>query len=54
MPQLDTVYIFAVYLWTWFVLHLASQKIKTLHITMSPKKQQHKNPIKLTPTLPWT
>nr|YP_002970598.1 ATP synthase F0 subunit 8 [Thermophis zhaoermii]ACR55925.1 ATP synthase F0 subunit 8 [Thermophis zhaoermii] len=54
MPQLDTVYVFTIYLWTWFVLHRTSQKIKTFPITSSPKKQQRTKPNKLTPQLPWT
>nr|YP_010163943.1 ATP synthase F0 subunit 8 [Gonyosoma frenatum]QRK25747.1 ATP synthase F0 subunit 8 [Gonyosoma frenatum] len=33
MPQLDTIYILTVYLWTWLTLHLTMKKIKTFHMT---------------------
>nr|YP_003540699.1 ATP synthase F0 subunit 8 [Hypsiglena chlorophaea chlorophaea]YP_003540764.1 ATP synthase F0 subunit 8 [Hypsiglena sp. DGM-2008]YP_003540777.1 ATP synthase F0 subunit 8 [Hypsiglena ochrorhyncha nuchalata]YP_003540790.1 ATP synthase F0 subunit 8 [Hypsiglena ochrorhyncha klauberi]YP_003540888.1 ATP synthase F0 subunit 8 [Hypsiglena chlorophaea deserticola]QKY63948.1 ATP synthase F0 subunit 8 [Hypsiglena sp. 1 DGM-2008]ACD77333.1 ATP synthase F0 subunit 8 [Hypsiglena sp. DGM-2008]ACD77346.1  len=54
MPQLDTVYIFFIYIWTWFILYLITQKVKTFMIMSSPKKQQQTKPNKPSPTLPWT
>nr|YP_003540875.1 ATP synthase F0 subunit 8 [Imantodes cenchoa]ACD77411.1 ATP synthase F0 subunit 8 [Imantodes cenchoa] len=53
MPQLDTVYIFFTYLWTWLIILLTMQKIKTFTISTDPEKQQMK-PNTQTPTLPWT
>nr|YP_003540901.1 ATP synthase F0 subunit 8 [Leptodeira polysticta]ACD77453.1 ATP synthase F0 subunit 8 [Leptodeira polysticta] len=50
MPQLDTVYIFFTYLWTWLIIFLTVQKIKTFMIVSSPKK--HLTNLNQ-PTLPW-
>nr|YP_009048361.1 ATP synthase F0 subunit 8 [Euprepiophis perlaceus]AHG24488.1 ATP synthase F0 subunit 8 [Euprepiophis perlaceus]AHH24458.1 ATP synthase F0 subunit 8 [Euprepiophis perlaceus] len=50
MPQLDTIYILMVYLWTWTTLYLITQKIKTFMMTMNPMIYPT---IKSTPTLPW-
>nr|YP_003540803.1 ATP synthase F0 subunit 8 [Sibon nebulatus]ACD77372.1 ATP synthase F0 subunit 8 [Sibon nebulatus] len=56
MPQLDTVYVFYIYLWTWLILYLIMQKIKTVMFATNPKKQPQTAPNKPThtPTLPWT
>nr|QKY64000.1 ATP synthase F0 subunit 8 [Hypsiglena affinis] len=54
MPQLDTVYIFFTYIWTWFILYLITLKVKTFMIMSSPKKQQQTKLNKPSPTLPWT
>nr|YP_010034314.1 ATP synthase F0 subunit 8 [Pseudoxenodon stejnegeri]QOW83892.1 ATP synthase F0 subunit 8 [Pseudoxenodon stejnegeri] len=52
MPQLDTIFILAVYLWTWLTLPLLTQKIKAFTMPTEPKKQ-HMTTIKSTPMLPW-
>nr|YP_009108277.1 ATP synthase F0 subunit 8 [Elaphe davidi]AIU94302.1 ATP synthase F0 subunit 8 [Elaphe davidi] len=36
MPQLDTIHILMTYLWTWTMLHLMMQKIKTIMMTTNP------------------
>nr|AEM53584.1 ATPase 8 [Pituophis lineaticollis lineaticollis] len=36
MPQLDIVYILSTYLWTWMMLYLMMQKIKTILMTTNP------------------
>nr|YP_009171109.1 ATP synthase F0 subunit 8 [Ptyas dhumnades]AGT79944.1 ATP synthase F0 subunit 8 [Ptyas dhumnades]ALN11713.1 ATP synthase F0 subunit 8 [Ptyas dhumnades] len=51
MPQLDTVYILMTYLWTWLMLHLTTQKIKTFLMTTNPMIRT--TPHKPTPALPW-
>nr|AEM53558.1 ATPase 8 [Pituophis deppei deppei]AEM53560.1 ATPase 8 [Pituophis deppei deppei]AEM53562.1 ATPase 8 [Pituophis deppei deppei]AEM53564.1 ATPase 8 [Pituophis deppei deppei]AEM53565.1 ATPase 8 [Pituophis deppei deppei] len=50
MPQLDTVYILMTYLWTWAMLHLMTQKIKTILMTTNPTID---TPNKPTLTLLW-
>nr|YP_008578509.1 ATP synthase F0 subunit 8 [Sibynophis chinensis]AGV52149.1 ATPase subunit 8 [Sibynophis chinensis] len=52
MPQLDTIYIMLIYLWTWSVLYMVIKKTKMLLIKSTPKKEQTKM---ITPTnaLPW-
>nr|YP_009250809.1 ATP synthase F0 subunit 8 [Ptyas mucosa]AMY15596.1 ATP synthase F0 subunit 8 [Ptyas mucosa]ANO44259.1 ATP synthase F0 subunit 8 [Elaphe carinata] len=36
MPQLDTIYILMIYMWTWTMLYLMMQKIKTTLMTANP------------------
>nr|QAA79064.1 ATP synthase F0 subunit 8 [Elaphe sauromates] len=36
MPQLDTIYTLMTHLWTWTVLYLMTQKIKTVMMTTCP------------------
>nr|YP_010177308.1 ATP synthase F0 subunit 8 [Pareas formosensis]QSQ87107.1 ATP synthase F0 subunit 8 [Pareas formosensis] len=53
MPQLNIIYVFMTYLWTWFILYSITQKIKTYQITMTPLN----NATKMGPpmmNLPWT
>nr|AET97678.1 ATPase 8 [Crotalus pricei pricei] len=55
MPQLDTVHILTVYLWTWLTLALISLKIKTFPMIIKPKKNNcNPSPKPTTPLLPWT
>nr|YP_008474743.1 ATP synthase F0 subunit 8 [Oocatochus rufodorsatus]AGS12967.1 ATP synthase F0 subunit 8 [Oocatochus rufodorsatus] len=51
MPQLDTIYILTIYLWTWMMLHLMTQKIKTVSMTANPMICL--TPNKPTLMLPW-
>nr|YP_010127260.1 ATP synthase F0 subunit 8 [Opisthotropis guangxiensis]QPO84664.1 ATP synthase F0 subunit 8 [Opisthotropis guangxiensis] len=53
MPQLDTIYIFLIFMWTWLMLHLTVKKINTFLMTTGPKKLDIKNK-KQMQTLPWT
>nr|YP_002290835.1 ATP synthase F0 subunit 8 [Ophiophagus hannah]ACF94340.1 ATP synthase F0 subunit 8 [Ophiophagus hannah] len=54
MPQLSTAHIFLIHLWTWFVLYLITQKIKTVLMNKTPTNAPPMKPNKPTPTLPWT
>nr|YP_009867136.1 ATP synthase F0 subunit 8 [Orientocoluber spinalis]QKG04171.1 ATP synthase F0 subunit 8 [Orientocoluber spinalis] len=51
MPQLDTIYILMTYLWTWIMLYLATQKIKTFLMTSHP--MIHPEPNKPMTPMPW-
>nr|CAL69861.1 ATPase subunit 8 [Pantherophis guttatus guttatus] len=51
MPQLDTVYILMIYLWTWTMLYLMTQKIKTILMTTNPTT--YSAPKTSTSTLSW-
>nr|YP_001434505.1 ATP synthase F0 subunit 8 [Pantherophis slowinskii]ABF29851.1 ATP synthase F0 subunit 8 [Pantherophis slowinskii] len=51
MPQLDTVYILMIYLWTWTMLYLMMQKIKTILMTTNPTTPSA--PMTSTFTLSW-
>nr|YP_010282120.1 ATP synthase F0 subunit 8 [Psammophis lineolatus]UHM24684.1 ATP synthase F0 subunit 8 [Psammophis lineolatus] len=53
MPQLDTIYIFTVYLWAWTTLILIMRTIKNTTIAKTPKPK-HSEDKKPTPTMPWT
>nr|YP_009054361.1 ATP synthase F0 subunit 8 [Elaphe bimaculata]AIJ02055.1 ATP synthase F0 subunit 8 [Elaphe bimaculata] len=50
MPQLDTIYILTTHLWTWTMLHLMAQKIKTFTMTTNPVTYLTPKP---TNTLQW-
>nr|YP_002929416.1 ATP synthase F0 subunit 8 [Oreocryptophis porphyraceus]ACR48291.1 ATP synthase F0 subunit 8 [Oreocryptophis porphyraceus] len=50
MPQLDTIYTFSIFLWTWMMLYLTTQKIKVVLMTMNPMICLTP---KSTPMLPW-
>nr|QAA79071.1 ATP synthase F0 subunit 8 [Elaphe quatuorlineata] len=50
MPQLDTIYTLMTYLWTWTVLYLMTQKIKTVMMTTCPTTRLTPKP---TMTLQW-
>nr|YP_010254521.1 ATP synthase F0 subunit 8 [Plagiopholis styani]QTZ98241.1 ATP synthase F0 subunit 8 [Plagiopholis styani] len=52
MPQLDTIFILTVFLWTWLTLHLITQKITILTMTTGPKNQDTMTN-KPTINLPW-
>nr|YP_010722186.1 ATP synthase F0 subunit 8 [Hebius metusium]WDV09942.1 ATP synthase F0 subunit 8 [Hebius metusium] len=52
MPQLDTIFISLVFLWTWFMLHLIMKKVNTFPMTAGPKNT-HTTHNKQTPILPW-
>nr|AKA55109.1 ATP synthase F0 subunit 8 [Hebius vibakari ruthveni] len=54
MPQLDTIFIFTVFLWTWLMLHLTMKKINTFLMTTGPKNSTYTAHNKQTLTLPWT
>nr|YP_009271863.1 ATP synthase F0 subunit 8 [Azemiops feae]AIM52668.1 ATP synthase F0 subunit 8 [Azemiops feae] len=54
MPQLDTVYIFLMYLWTWSTLTMITQKIMTFTMIVKPKKQPLMKKQPTTPPLLWT
>nr|QXN53116.1 ATP synthase F0 subunit 8 [Sinomicrurus peinani] len=53
MPQLNSIYIFSIYFWTWLTLHLIVQKTKTLHINKTQTNTLIIKLQKLTSTLPW-
>nr|YP_010251444.1 ATP synthase F0 subunit 8 [Myanophis thanlyinensis]QTW91656.1 ATP synthase F0 subunit 8 [Myanophis thanlyinensis] len=53
MPQLDTIYIFIMFLWTWFTLHLINKKTNTFKIT-SRSKKMNLTKYNTTTSLPWT
>nr|YP_010703015.1 ATP synthase F0 subunit 8 [Coluber constrictor]WCO10294.1 ATP synthase F0 subunit 8 [Coluber constrictor]WCO10307.1 ATP synthase F0 subunit 8 [Coluber constrictor]WCO10320.1 ATP synthase F0 subunit 8 [Coluber constrictor]WCO10333.1 ATP synthase F0 subunit 8 [Coluber constrictor]WCO10346.1 ATP synthase F0 subunit 8 [Coluber constrictor] len=50
MPQLDTIFITIIYMWTWLMLHLMMQKIKIFMMTNPTTQTMPKKP---TPTLQW-
>nr|QDX17825.1 ATP synthase F0 subunit 8 [Bothriechis nubestris]QDX17826.1 ATP synthase F0 subunit 8 [Bothriechis nubestris] len=54
MPQLDTMHILTIYLWTWLTLILTTLKIKTFALPIKPKKQPPSTPQLMMPPTPWT
>nr|YP_009641859.1 ATP synthase F0 subunit 8 [Malayopython reticulatus]QBZ73745.1 ATP synthase F0 subunit 8 [Malayopython reticulatus] len=56
MPQLDIVYIFTNYIWTWFILISLTWKIKTTLFTEGLTEDDSLEELKaeLTWILPWT
>nr|YP_010043930.1 ATP synthase F0 subunit 8 [Sinomicrurus macclellandi]QPF22086.1 ATP synthase F0 subunit 8 [Sinomicrurus macclellandi] len=54
MPQLNTIYIFLIYIWTWLMLHLIMQKTKALSINKTQATMLNTKLQKLTLTPPWT
>nr|YP_009749595.1 ATP synthase F0 subunit 8 [Opisthotropis latouchii]QII91729.1 ATP synthase F0 subunit 8 [Opisthotropis latouchii] len=54
MPQLDTIYLLMIFLWTWLMLYLTTKKINMFLMTTGPKKQPNTKNKKQTPTLLWT
>nr|ACN41818.1 ATP synthase F0 subunit 8 [Sistrurus catenatus edwardsi]ACN41820.1 ATP synthase F0 subunit 8 [Sistrurus catenatus edwardsi]ACN41822.1 ATP synthase F0 subunit 8 [Sistrurus catenatus edwardsi]AMW93082.1 ATP synthase F0 subunit 8 [Sistrurus catenatus edwardsi]AMW93090.1 ATP synthase F0 subunit 8 [Sistrurus catenatus edwardsi] len=54
MPQLDTVHILTIYLWTWLTLTLMLLKIKTFMMITKPKNNPSHSLQLTTPPLPWT
>nr|ACN41838.1 ATP synthase F0 subunit 8 [Sistrurus miliarius barbouri]ACN41844.1 ATP synthase F0 subunit 8 [Sistrurus miliarius miliarius]ACN41846.1 ATP synthase F0 subunit 8 [Sistrurus miliarius streckeri]UEC47365.1 ATP synthase F0 subunit 8 [Sistrurus miliarius]ACN41840.1 ATP synthase F0 subunit 8 [Sistrurus miliarius barbouri] len=54
MPQLDTVHILTVYLWTWLTIILTMLKIKTFTMITKPKNSPNRHPKPTTTPLPWT
>nr|QDX17841.1 ATP synthase F0 subunit 8 [Bothriechis schlegelii]QDX17842.1 ATP synthase F0 subunit 8 [Bothriechis schlegelii] len=53
MPQLDSVHILTIYLWTWLTLTLITLKIKTFTLLNKPEKTTAL-PLQPTPPAPWT
>nr|QLI49136.1 ATP synthase F0 subunit 8 [Natrix natrix] len=53
MPQLDTIFILAVFLWTWSLLFFMVKKINT-YVMMTGPKTPWNFKDKQSPTLPWT
>nr|YP_004733098.1 ATP synthase F0 subunit 8 [Nerodia sipedon]AEH59654.1 ATP synthase F0 subunit 8 [Nerodia sipedon] len=54
MPQLDTIFILAVFTWAWSVLCLTMKKISSILMTSGPKKHSNIKKMKQSPALPWT
>nr|ADF35708.1 ATPase8 [Myrrophis chinensis] len=53
MPQLDTIYIFITFLWTWFTLHLIIKQTNTLKV-ISNRGKMSSLKTNTTMNLPWT
>nr|YP_010140421.1 ATP synthase F0 subunit 8 [Pseudagkistrodon rudis]QQK90411.1 ATP synthase F0 subunit 8 [Pseudagkistrodon rudis]QYC94121.1 ATP synthase F0 subunit 8 [Pseudagkistrodon rudis] len=54
MPQLDTIFISTIFLWTWMMLILLMKKIVSMSMVSPPKNLSYMKFNKQTLTLPWT
>nr|YP_010568152.1 ATP synthase F0 subunit 8 [Dryophiops rubescens]UZC57546.1 ATP synthase F0 subunit 8 [Dryophiops rubescens] len=52
MPQLDTIFIYMIFMWTWLMMYTTAQKIKNFTMIVCPQKHEKTmNPPM--PMLPW-